>query len=566
MKKTFSIAFALLINSFANSQCLINDIPLLEKINLAEYIFKGTVINEQVYFNENDGHIYTLYSIEIAGQYKNKISGKEVELAIRGGQWNNLIEVVTPSVNLEIGKEGFFFANTDNDPYLTNNESNLLTPAFGAASYIEKYTEKANEFSQHFNIPNDEYIDNEKLLPPVIESISPSTVAAGAGDVLTIGGSNFGDNPIGFALIQIRNPDFTENITVYHTLPPNHILSWSDTEIKIIVPGRDITFDTPGMGSGSIRVVNSSGEASTSSQKVSVKYNLFQDNMDDIYLTNQNSFGGYTFTTSELFSTDSDAMDAFTRALESWQCELHANMTIADVSTSTSCASQDGINLISFDDNCELPVTLLAQTTQWFSTCPNGEKTFLEMDILLNHDVKWNFKMDTPLADEYDFESLILHELGHVHGLGHVIDSFNIMYPSLVLGKERRLLNNNTLEGGETIINESLNLVGCGDPFELFPECISAINSTLDYSGKVFIFPNPVENTLNIGISENNTSTLSITVSDITGKKILTNDYSLNNGGGNISLNVSTLMSGIYVLNIRDKKNGSTFNYKIRKL
>jgi hypothetical protein len=61
----------------------------------------------------------------------------------------------------------------------------------------------------------------------------------------------------------------------------------------------------------------------------------------------------------------------------------------------------------------------------------------------------WNFYFGTDPgavgADQYDFQTVTTHELGHAIGLGHSTDTSSVMYPSLGMGEARRDLTANDL-------------------------------------------------------------------------------------------------------------------------
>lgn len=63
-----------------------------------------------------------------------------------------------------------------------------------------------------------------------------------------------------------------------------------------------------------------------------------------------------------------------------------------------------------------------------------------EADIRIDA-ANFQFSFDgTPASNELDLESIMVHELGHVLGLAHVLNSKSVMQPSLLDGVERRKL------------------------------------------------------------------------------------------------------------------------------
>lgn len=455
---------------------MMRNVPLEERTKLASTIIPAKVLSFSSIFDESTGHIYTIYSLE------ELIEMDTLFLAIRGGEWNGLIELVNPSLKLAEGDSGLFFLNET-----TNLDSKYFVPAAGLLSFI-KYDESIQKFRDplnQFEITNAPFFkqfpigDNptpstaESFAPPKINTIQPKVVSAGTETVITITGDNFGNSASGLALVEFRNPDISGIIIAYQSAPPDHILSWSNTQIQMVVPGRDPVLGKAGAGSGNIRLRNPNGEVAFSNPQITVEHNRYVDGLEGMLLIDDNGFGGYTFTYNHNFYNTPDAPEALERALETWQCTIHSNFIADGSTTSVGCPANDGINLLSFDNNCQLPIDLLAQTTQWFITCPNGTPIFLEMDLIFDANVNWYFGMDDPQSNQFDFESLVLHELGHAHGIGHVREPSSTMFPAFFPGIVKRDITPNIEECGNQIISESSLLNNCGGnaPFIPLPDC-----------------------------------------------------------------------------------------------
>ncbi len=468
--------------SLLHAQCMLENMSLIERNTFSTEIFDGIVTSQNTIFNEADGHIYTIYEID------EKESERSILFSIRGGRVNDLIEIVTPSLKLNIGDQGLFFLKEWN----TNKRGEIIYEgAVGLLSFL-KYNEKQDNYSDGLNVYNKNEIISSLdglniktlssskeetspslLVPPVILGISPTVVTAGTEEIITITGNNFGSSATGFALLELRNPDITGSLIAYEAVNPEHILSWTNTQIQVIVPGRDPFLGKAGAGSGKVRVRNPEGETTTSAMTITVRYNRFTDGIDGMLLIDDNGFGGYTLSYNEAFFVNTPAVDAFERALETWQCTIETSVVTDGSTTTSSCPANDGVNIVSFDGNCQLPTNLHAQTTHWFIACPSGEAIFLEMDLIFDGEANWNYGTGFPSSGQFDFESLALHELGHSHGIGHVRDENSIMYPLLQTGIVKRDIDSDSEECGDAIVLESSILSDCGgnDPFIPLPAC-----------------------------------------------------------------------------------------------
>lgn len=120
--------------------------------------------------------------------------------------------------------------------------------------------------------------------------------------------------------------------------PDDHILSWSDNVIEIIVPSMGYFSDTQNglnscAGTGIVelyRAQSLGGEYVQSPMPLFIPYavNNFAENPEnaiiytphEVRLHNANSHGGYTFVYDASFYNNAPALAAFRRALKTWRC------------------------------------------------------------------------------------------------------------------------------------------------------------------------------------------------------------------------------------------------------
>lgn len=71
----------------------------------------------------------------------------------------------------------------------------------------------------------------------------------------------------------------------------------------------------------------------------------------------------------------------------------------------------------------------------------------------------------------------------------------------------------------------------------------------------------PVKNTLNIAVESAKTSTMTITISDVLGRNIVSSTQSVNNGSNTLTLDTQNLSSGVYTLTVNNEKQQSTVKF-----
>ena len=266
---------------------------------------------------------------------------------------------------------------------------------------------------------------------------------------MIIEGDGFGDTP---GIIEFPNADNggASNIAINGS----DLLYWTNTKIKIKVPRQ--------AGSGQMEIKTADGHL-IGTENILIDWSLIplyhdfksfdKPTRQRIHFVDANEEGGYTFhlNTTSGFSTNVEAVAAFERAIQKWQCASQVNWTVDKSGTSIE-KGNDGISVIQFSK--DLPVGVLGLASSRYkasggSSCNQGNTLWRvnEMDIefadpsILPPGFSWHFSEESPLANNFDFESIVLHELGHAHGLGHVTNDESIMHFSIPNGVRRDLVS-----------------------------------------------------------------------------------------------------------------------------
>lgn len=320
------------------------------------------------------------------------------------------------------------------------------------------------------------------------------------------------------------------------------IITWTDNLIRVKVPSR--------VGSGTFLIKNSAN-ATIGTGTINVDfainslYSSFRSfperTRQDIKFTNRNGSGGFTLQldTGTGFAS-SNAVAPLERAIDTWVCATGVHWQM-DKSGTTAGFANDGNCVAVYEPN--LPVGVLAITTSRYKASGNSscslENTLWylkEFDIQFLPEAalgnfSWNYAPWPPQATQYDLETIALHELGHAHGLGHVIDEDEIMHFAVQSGVSRRTLSTHTYDAGQFKINQATQPIclTSHEPMTLIENTCEDELPAPRISTQVKIllegFFNPTSQQLNTNLKDNNL----LPVSDPfdTGQEVELTDFSL---------------------------------------
>ncbi len=489
-------------------------LPLSLRVGMADIVIEGTVISS--YSLSLDNTIYTAFRVTVHKVFKGTVAASEVEVISPGGFYNGTFQVVEPTFTAHNGQTGLFMVT--HRPDLQTSSSIPRFYAFAAQQSLVTYHKHegfaSDMFHRYTDISHELYIPirnhiggNENIVSSFnaddfiaiphkdeqthqsvaadIISITPTLVRGGLRDTLTI----FLEDGVSFgtfrnqATVEFKNAD--DGGQTWISVPPNHIILWQPGIIKVIVPGGDwyTLNETKNVsaGTGLVRVKRESGLSVTSTQVLtvisSVNSRTYQTNQTNppVYETfrphfiNQNGFGGYTFRPSFALKQNTQAVNVFKRSLETWRCGTGINFSYSDETSTANCAKNDNINTVALSSvGCPMPfVGVLAYTSSiWVNQpCLGSDEmryfTIIEMDMVINKDINWNYSTELDSVGKYDLESIITHELGHAHQLGHIIDPSKVMNFAIDTSTFRRSLNAFTDIPAGIVINDSSIALRC---------------------------------------------------------------------------------------------------------
>ncbi len=576
-KYVFVFLIAFLFGVESRAQCLMVPNAVVQVLNSSGKIIEGRVVHQEAFFG-SDGNIYTRNSIDVYRVFKGDV-GFSMDVITEGGVIGDMMQVVTPSAQLKIDDYGVLV--------LQENTERLLGSVATAFYRVHERTgdvyglQQADERSVLYDliarsvgsesielrrIPLDMLetdVDQAVRAVPTISTVYPLQVTAGTRTVITISGSDFGEQQ-GDGFISFRNAD--DGGQSFVPLDPGpHYLSWSDTEIQLFVPSATL-FNSTVAGTGIIRVTTNNSLSTESTQLLSVKYAktevIYSEELNETMLVGKQN-GGYSFNMNGRLNGLLAGSPILNDALEKWTCNTGVNFNLDDELVNVADWHHDGVNVIGLAEEGELPNYLLGRTVTTFSGCgtPLGIQWNLEeVDVLLNSDVDWWSAAGQPMQNKFDLATAVLHELGHAHLLQHNNNTGSPMYFQIAEGAMRRDLHINAdVGGGSFVVAESAAIEHtCGDelhaPFD-FSNCdLSLTNGVEDEMvGSMHVYPNPFTDRL--VVQKEGLTVLPYRLLDVAGRTVMAGTLGAN---ANV-ISTQELPQGIYFLSLENISERSVF-------
>lgn len=548
------------------------EIPLNEQIEFSSDIIEAEVIEKESKWDNEKNNIYTINTLKVYSVYKG-LGSTTFKLITEGGVVDDEAEIVDHSLELRVGDIGLFFLTKDNLPKISTNNTTLQRNSYSGIQGFYMYdffNNKAINPFHSFNgieISLQQKIINQTGDQPVqfeqinqlsnrlfkvnehrgansgtITSFSPRRLNAGTGDVLTILGDGFGDD-IGEVMFSNAN---TIGQTFVSAID-SQIISWSNTMIEVEVPSL--------AGSRDFIVKTTEDVEIRSPDRLRVTYALRNINRTDtdgirkaftVALQNINGNGGYTLQMNNDLNNNPEIRDSFIRALDSWRCTVDINFEIGPP-TDVDTRANDGVSAIIFDD---LSPLVLGGVTSRLQVCEiDGRREWYvnEIDIRFNRDILWEYGPERPENSRFmDFESVVLHELGHAIQLGHVISNRRIMHASINFGVTKRELNPQAESAAAAEMDISSESRCDQTPLTPYNgiACTSLSSEDIEALPEISIYPNPASSYITINTPQFFGDFVA-KVFDISGRTILSNNKLINN-----QFNVSNLSPGIYIVQI----------------
>lgn len=583
-----------------NAQALMEKVSLQTQVENSNLVVEGKVIAKKSTWDDEHKLIYTINTIEVFKVFKGA-PVSTIEVITVGGTVGLNALIAYPSLKLRNGDIGVFTLENNNTSFSkTSNSKVKKFRPYGLSQGFYKYNMSEDmavtPFARKQNITGSFYDEIQKysnanyvelkqfnveqaaaksagskvFMPPSALTLDKSSVSAGTKDILTITGTGFGAVQ---GKVQFSNAD--DGGGTFIDALDTDVVSWVDDKIEVYVPAD--------AGTGTVRVRDDNGVNSPESSVLTVEYaeinviSTVGGNPDTAYQVQhvgQNFNSGMTWRMQTDFFDDTEvpgAKAAFMRAFNNWICETGINYEIGATATSIDEAGSgtDGTNIIRFDNGSELSSGTLGVCYSNFSGCGDGMGSFnwfvSELDLVFNDTTNWYTGTGSPASGQIDFESIALHELGHSHQLGHIIDPNNnavgnnaedVMHWAFNNGEFQRIISANNSIAANAIQDRSTASIPCPSVLSAMTDasCPLSIEDAILDQG-ISVYPNPAKLHLTI----KNTSYLNLksaTLYDLSGRKVV--EYDISSGSKLKSIDVSGVSSGVYFVKIASDEASTT--------
>ncbi len=521
------------------SYASIYPISIDQRIQQSTQITMGKVVQQYSFWDTERQNIYTAHLIAITAYLKKASNQQYIEVVTLGGVIEEEAQIVYPSIELDLHQTYFFFLEAPPLSVMDNNSQVNRTqiPRFGTYSYIQGILPiQQNNYIDYLNkspksiqqllkktqaltqfIPKhpdgNAFIFEKETTSITIAARTSITLKNGLGQIvphfhagipdeaetLIISGNGFGNTP---GIVQFSDAN-TGGIGFISSNYETDLIYWTDTEIQVKIPAR--------AGTGSVEIYHQNGGLVGSSvieiewaiNPIFSTYRGYEERTrQKAKFLDRNENGGYTLqiNTTEGFLADNQAMASFERALTTWQCQTGINFQLDKTGTTTAFAN-DGICIIQYSKF--LPAGVLGIATSRHksvgsNTCSKENTLWYlkEFDIQfapnsqLTSGLSWNFSVNEPTYQQFDFETIALHELGHAHGLGHIVGTDNVMHYAVTNGEARKKLSAQEIAAGlhKMAYSTEENCISRYTPMEPLNMICSTQETNINIAAKVKLF------------------------------------------------------------------------------
>ena len=607
----------LISNKYLTAQCTTLHPGIEEQFANSELVIEGKVVATESFYDKGAAFIYTKNFIRVYKTFKGIPEGETIMLVTLGGTMDDETIVFSGALQLNEGASGVFFLIQYAGHRLESGTSLIYRPLAEQDSYMSYRPDwgEAYGYSQiYYNLESlytklkrlggSSYKELLDVTPNVIRNpgmsvseINPLLTNAGAGDTVYIHGEGFGEVPGTIFYSNADNGGFG-----YTSTFPWHIISWSDSVLVSRVPHKAGTGDLIILGANSIAFSQHELDVQYAHTNVLSSHAFHQPQLVD---EGGDENGGYLFRISDNAENngvpimeEEGAYEAILRAFNTWQDSTSAPLYFSRNCPVTELQEpgglDDDINLITFDNEAwdldvEVSPYTLAVTISRYIRCSSTDWEVSDIDIILRRDgnpngiggaITWNFSEMEPHEGELDFQTVVLHELGHALQLQHVVDPLAVMHYSTTFGEAKRSLGELDDEAGaEYVLDHSFNYeppqLNCWPtshfstdralhPYDKSNLCESDTSLTEGYyhttdnydNSMVDIYPNPIKKGEQLIIEYINVTEKELIVElfSIQGQSLLFKKVHTHRGNNKINISLPLLDAGLYLLRLDDGK------------
>ncbi|MDR2836798.1 MAG: T9SS type A sorting domain-containing protein, partial [Bacteroidales bacterium] len=370
----------------------------------------------------------------------------------------NVYNTVNPSrTQITTSEIKLFHVKIELPNNVSNKNSNLQFTDIAFTKLFSWFTPASNSENIEVEIYDDTYYNNPAsvivntlVLHPSITGFSPTTIHAGTGDILTITGNNFGTQR-GRVLFSPVNSDtlVANGLTFLENLDEQYYVSWSNTEIKVIVPscvidGYSINKPSEGAGTGKIKIKTATNDSiiSSSSQILTVDYSIINQKhgtfpITRMHLARLTCDYDFVFTLHTTLQNNTSAKRAIEAAIRAWNSITGLKLALEKNSSGAyvyaTSFSTTGKSVIGFDDL--LPSGMETKNGYFWEATGSNIKiclyngSYIRIANYPDATSTWDYDtINTVLANKGSFYNFILHEIGHIILVGHVNQTSDLMY------------------------------------------------------------------------------------------------------------------------------------------